>query len=132
MLVARSLELAERLKQGLDKLEYCRVLNRDTLGASVNWWVLPKGRNANQIFQQLIEGNLPAADRERYFGEIKQLRLRREKTMDPALDAKLGYTTNYGFKPLGIEIPAWKAVFFNPKTTDEMVDRMIYSIEERT
>lgn len=131
MLVARSLELAERLKKGLESFEHCRVLNRETVGASVNWWVLPKGRNANEIFERMISGDLPAEERDRYFGEIKMLRSRREKTMDPLLDARLGFTTNYGFKPDGIEIPAWKAVFFNPQTSDEIVDRILSSIDER-
>jgi hypothetical protein len=50
--------------------------------------------------------------------------------MDPAIDARLGFTTNFGYCPHGIEIPAWKAVLFNPKTTDEIVDRIAQSIEE--
>ena len=29
-----------------------------------------------------------------------------------------------------LELPAWKTVFFNPKTDDAIVDRLIYSIEE--
>ena len=132
MLVARSLELAERLKQGLEKLDYCRVLNRKTIGPSVNWWVLPKGRNADQIFEQLIAGKLPDDDREKFFQEIQQLKKKREKMMEPKLDARLGYTTNYGFKPDGIAIPAWKAVLFNPATSDEIIDRVLYSIEEMT
>jgi glutamate/tyrosine decarboxylase-like PLP-dependent enzyme len=132
MLVARSLELAERLKQGLEQLEYCQVLNRDTIGASVDWWVLPKGRNARQIYQRLIQGELPEEERKRYFAEVKRLQAKREIMMDPKLDARLGFTTNFGYKPHGIEIPAWKAVFFNPMTTDEIVDRILYSIEELT
>jgi glutamate/tyrosine decarboxylase-like PLP-dependent enzyme len=46
MLIARSLEMAQRLKDRLSKIEYCKVLNAGTTGPSVNWWVLPKGRNA--------------------------------------------------------------------------------------
>src|SRR5262249_18290693 len=42
MLIARSLELAHRLKERLDALPYCRVLNPETAGPSVVWWVLPK------------------------------------------------------------------------------------------
>ena len=130
LLTARSLELAERLKQKLEKLEYCRVLNRETFGPSVNWWVLPKGRDAQAIYEQLMDGSLSPEDRQRYFSEIKRLHEKRDKMMDRSLDAKLGFTTNYGFNPHGHEIPAWKAVFFHPLTTDEMVDRIIYSIEE--
>lgn len=130
MLVARSLELAERLKQGLEKLDYCRVLNRDTIGPSVNFWVLPKGRNADEIFQKVVDGELPDQERLRYFSEVRSLHGKREKAMDPELDARLGFTTGFGFRPHGIDIPAWKAVIFNPQTSDEIVDRILYSIEE--
>lgn len=130
MLVARSLELAERLKQGLEKIEHCKVLNRHTPGASVNWWVLPKGRDAEKIFQQVVAGELPPEQRQRYFGEISRLYEKREQALDPALDAKLGFTTNFGFSPNGVDMPAWKAVFFNPQTTDAIVDRVLLSVEE--
>jgi L-2,4-diaminobutyrate decarboxylase len=48
------------------------------------------------------------------------------------LDARLGFTTDYGFRPGGNPTPAWKAVFFNPMTSDDVVDRIIYSIEDLT
>ena len=130
MLTARSIELAERLKQGLLKLEFCRVLNLGTVGASVNWWVLPKGRNGAEIFDRLQAGTLTEEQRTRYFGEVRRMFEKREKMIDPAIDPKLGFTTNYGYNPHGIEIPAWKAVFFNPATTDEIVDRILYTIED--
>ncbi len=130
MLVARSLELAERLKQGLEKIEHCKVLNRNTPGASVNWWVLPKGRDAEKIFQQVVAGELTAEQRQRYFSEIRRLYEKREQALDPALDAKLGFTSSFGFTPHDIDIPAWKAVFFNPLTTDAIVDRVLLSVEE--
>lgn len=130
MLIARSLELAHRLKTRLSQLEYCKVLNNGTCGASVNWWVLPKGRNAEEIFKQLIDGKLSEIQCQRYFAEIRRLFEKREKTMDRTLDARLGYTTNFGYNPHGINIPAWKAVFFNPQTTDEIVDRIVDGIEE--
>ena len=130
MLVARSLELAERLKQGLEKLDYCRVLNRDTIGPAVNWWVLPKGRNANEIFDKMISGQLPADEQQKYFHEIQRLKEKREKMIDPAIDARLGYTTDYGYRPNELLIPAWKAVIFNPATNEEIIDRVRYSIEE--
>ena len=132
MLVARGLELAERLKQGLEQLEYCQVLNRHTPGVSVNWWVLPKGRNAKEIFDKLLAGELSEERRQRYFSEVKRASEKREKNVDPALDARLGFTTDFGFRPHGICIPAWKAVFFNPATSDAVVDRILYSIEEMT
>lgn len=132
MLVARSLELTEKLKRGLEQLDYCKVLNRGTIGASVDWWVLPKGRDASAIYDRLVSGQLPAAERQRYFAEVKRLQEKREIMMDRKLDARLGFTTNYGYRPHGIEIPAWKAVFFNPMTSDAIVDRILYSIEELT
>ncbi len=132
MLVARGLELAERLKQGLEQLEYCQVLNRHTPGVSVNWWVLPKGRNAKEIFDKLLAGELSEEQRLRYFSEVKRSIEKREKSVDPALDARLGFTTDFGFRPHGICIPAWKAVFFNPATSDAVVDRILVSIEEMT
>jgi L-2,4-diaminobutyrate decarboxylase len=132
MLVARSLELAERLKQRLAQLDYCKVLNAGTHGASVNWWVLPKGRNAAQIYDQMVRGELAPSQLDRYFSEIRRLFDKREKMMDRSLDARLGYTTSYGFCPNGIDVPAWKCVFFNPKTTDEIADRIVDSIEELT
>jgi L-2,4-diaminobutyrate decarboxylase len=130
MLVGRSLELAERLKQGLEKIEHCRVLNRHTIGASVNWWVLPKGRDAEKIFQQVVNGEISSEQAQRYFREIRQLFDKREQSLVPELDARLGYTTSFGYTPNDVDIPAWKAVFFNPMTTDEIVDRVLYSVEE--
>ncbi len=130
MLVARSLELAERLKCGLEQLEYCRVLNRNTPGPSVNWWVLPKGRNAEEIFQKLLAGALTLEQSQRYFSEVRRLMEKREKTIDPAIDARLGFTTDYGFRPHGVAIPAWKAVVFNPATDERIIDRILYSIDE--
>ncbi|MFN7733025.1 MAG: pyridoxal phosphate-dependent decarboxylase family protein [Pirellula sp.] len=130
MLVARSLELAQRLKDRLSRIEHCKVLNASTPGPSVNWWVLPKGRNAEEIYQRLLRGELSEDQWQRYTREIRQLFDKRLKMMEPELDARLGYTTSFGYCPNGIDIPAWKAVFFNPKTTDEIVDRIAYSIEE--
>ncbi|MEQ1829839.1 MAG: pyridoxal-dependent decarboxylase, partial [Pirellula sp.] len=130
MLLARSLELAQRLKDKLAKLDYCKVLNSGTCGATVNWWVFPKGRNAEDIYQRLVSNELTPEQLARYLPEVRRLFDKRLKMMDPALDARLGFTTSYGYCPNGIDIPAWKAVFFNPKTTEEMVDRIAYSIEE--
>ncbi len=130
MLVGRSLELAHRLKQRLDQLDYCQVLNTGTCGPTVNWWVLPKGRNAREIYEALLAGQLSESQVQRYSSEVKRMFDKREKILNPTIDARLGFTTNFGFKPHGIEIPAWKAVIFNPQTTDAIIDRIIDSIEE--
>ena len=130
MMIGRSLEMAWRLKQRLEQLEYCKVLNPDTIGPSVVWWVFPKGRKAKEIFQQVADGVLPADQYVRYMEETHRLFERREKAMDPALDARLGYTTSIGYRPHGVALPAWKAVLFNPKTDDAVLDRLILSIEE--
>ncbi|MCZ2343498.1 MAG: hypothetical protein LC104_17145 [Bacteroidales bacterium] len=130
MLVSYSLELADILKRKLNNLEYCLVLNQNTPGASVCWWVLPKGRNAREIFERLVNGELPPEDAHRYFAEVRRLFDKREKTMDSTRDARLSFTTNVGYRPLGFDIPAWKAVFFNPKTDEAVIDRLVYSIEE--
>ncbi|MBL8818631.1 MAG: aspartate aminotransferase family protein [Planctomyces sp.] len=130
MLVARSLEMAHRLKQKLSELEHCKVLNQTTCGPTVNWWVLPKGRNAEEIYQKWIHNQLSEGQLTVFRREIRQLFDKRLKTMNPALDARLGFTTSYGFRPHRLEIPAWKAVFFNPRTTDEIIDRIVESIAE--
>lgn len=130
MLVARSLELAQSLKDRLNQLDYCRVLNNENVGPVVNWWVLPKGRNANDIFERLVLGKLTETDQQRYFKEVRRMYDKREMTADPARDAKLGFTTDFGFNPHGVCIPAWKAVFFNPQTDDAIIDRIIYSLED--
>jgi hypothetical protein len=66
----------------------------------------------------------------RYTAEIRHLFDKREKVLDPALDARLSFTTGIGYCPHGLDLPAWKAVFFNPKTDDAVIDRLIYGIEE--
>lgn len=132
MLTARSLELALMLKQRLAKLDYCQVLNADTCGPSVVWWVLPKGRNAKEIFARLEAGTLPAEEQQRYFAEVRRLFNKRAYSLDPSKDARLSFTTNIGYRPHGLELPAWKAVFFNPRTDETVIDRLIYSIEEMT
>jgi L-2,4-diaminobutyrate decarboxylase len=130
MLVARALELAGRLKARIERLEYCQVLNPDTPGPSVVWWVLPKGRNAREVFRRMVDGELPAEHFARYAAEIRRLFEKREKTLDPALDARLGFTTGIGWRPRGFDLPAWKAVFFNPRTDETVIDRLVDSIEE--
>lgn len=130
LLVVRALELAQRLRRRLEKLEYCRVLNPESTGPHVVWWVLPRGRDAREIYDRLVRGELSPESFARYTAEIRRLFEKREKAMDPAVDARLSYTTHVGWRPHGLEVPAWKAVFFNPKTDEEVIDRLIYSIEE--
>ena len=130
VLVGRSLELAQRLKQRLEALDHCKVLNLDTLGPSVVWWVLPPGRNAKEIYQQVIEGRLPADKYAHFAAEIHRLFEKREKAMDPAVDARISFTTNIGHRPHGFALPAWKAVLFNPRTDEKVLDRLVSSIEE--
>jgi glutamate/tyrosine decarboxylase-like PLP-dependent enzyme len=130
LLVARALELAQRLKQRLEQLEYCKVLNLETIGPSVVWWVFPQGRNAKEIYHQVMEGKLPPEKYAQFTSEIQRLFERREKDMDPQLDARLSYTTSIGHRPHGLALPAWKAVLFNPKTNEAILDRLVTSIEE--
>lgn len=130
LLVAHALEMAHYAKQKIDQLEYCKVLNRECLGPNVAWWVLPKGRDAKKIYNKLLEGKLSEKDYLRYFHEVQRLFEKRRMTMDTARDAHLSFTTSMGFRPHGIDLPAWKAVFFNPKTDTEVIDRIIAGIEE--
>jgi glutamate/tyrosine decarboxylase-like PLP-dependent enzyme len=129
-LVVRSLELADYLKRRLEQLEHCKVLNLETTGPSVVWWVLPKGRNAKEIFEAAVSGKLPPEQFARYGCEIRHVFDQREKSLDPAVDARISFTTSIGYQPQGFALPAWKAVFFNPKTDEAVVDRLVYSIAE--
>jgi len=130
LLIARALELAHRLKERLERLGNCKVLNLEAIGPSVVWWVLPKGRDAKEIFARLESGRLPPEEFAGYAAEIRRLFDRRQSTMDPTCDARLSFTTSIGYRPHGIDIPAWKAVFFNPKTDEQIIDRLAASIEE--
>lgn len=130
MLTARALELAQYLKMKLDRLDYCKVLNAETDGPSVCWWVLPKGRDAKLLFAKFEAGELSPEEIQRYFAEVRRLFGKRSYSIDPVRDARLSFTTNFGYRPHGIDVPAWKAVFFNPKTDEAIVDRLVDSIEE--
>lgn len=130
MLIARSLELAHTLKRRLAALGYCKVLNPDTVGSNVVFWVLPKGRNAGEIFARLEAGELPAEEAQLYIAEVRRLFGKRDRALDPARDARLSLTTDIGYRPHGHPLPAWKAVFFNPRTDEVVIDRLIDSIEE--
>jgi glutamate/tyrosine decarboxylase-like PLP-dependent enzyme len=130
ILVAHALEMAQYLKQRIESLNYCKVLNLNTTGPSVVWWVLPKGRDAKRIFRRLEAGKLAEKDYQRYFHEVRHLYDRRKHMMNPQKDACLSFTTSMGYMPNDIALPAWKAVIFNPKTDRSVLDQLIVSIEE--
>ena len=130
VLLANALEMTALLKKELSALDYCKVLNTDTPGATVLWWVLPKGRNAEEIYAKLESGELTLEDQQRYFYEIKHLFDKRVHDLNPKIDARLSFTTAIGYSPHGINIPAWKAVFFNPKTDRPVIEQVIRSIED--
>ena len=130
MLVANAMEKAQQLKTRLERLEFCKVLNLDNAGPIVCWWVLPRGRNAEEAFTRLEQNALSAEERERYFYEIRRMFDKRVAAVDPTLDARLSFTRSMGYNPHGIHVPAWKAVFFNPKTDDGVIDRLVASIED--
>lgn len=130
ILVAHSLEMTALLRKKLNSLEYCRVLNQHCMGPSVVWWVLPKGRNASQIYNRIISGELGEKEYSRYYNEIHRLFEKRKNSINPEIDASLSFTTSMGFNPNGVSIPGWKAVFFNPKTDESVIRQIIKSIEE--
>lgn len=129
-LVANAIEKANQLKRRIEELDFCKVLNLNTPGPSVCWWVLPRGRDAKAIFQQLEDGELSEELQTQYFEEIRRLYQKRDGSLDPAQDARLSFTTSVGYCPHGVALPAWKAVFFNPKTDDEVIDRLVSSIKD--
>ncbi|HOO45985.1 MAG TPA: pyridoxal-dependent decarboxylase [Deltaproteobacteria bacterium] len=130
MLVAHALDMAQYAKKQIEKLQYCKVLNMKCLGPSVVWWVLPKGRDAKKIYQDLVDAKVAESDYKRYFHEVQRLFEKRRSAMDPQKDARLSFTTSMGYLPGGVAIPTWKAVFFNPKTDHEVIRQIICSIEE--
>ena len=129
-LVANAIEKASILKQKIEELPFCKVLNPTTPGPSVCWWVLPRGRDAKAIHAELEAGELSSELRDQYFSEIRRLYDKRVAAMDPHVDARLSFTTSIGYCPHGIQMPAWKAVFFNPKSDEEVIDRVIESIQD--
>jgi len=124
------MEMARQLKERIDQYDFCKVINPTNPSPHVCWWVLPRGRNAKQIFERLERGDLSAEESERYMKEIRRLFDKREAAMDPAIDARLSFTRSVGYSPHGVNIPAWKAVFFNPKSDRAVIDRIISSIED--
>ncbi|HBE68352.1 MAG TPA: hypothetical protein DDW52_09415 [Planctomycetaceae bacterium] len=130
MLVANAMERARQLKEKIEQLEYCKVLNFENPGPSVCWWVLPRGRDAKAIYDRIVAGDLPEEEIKQYQGEIRRLFIKRETSMNPARDARLSFTMNVGFSPGGVALPAWKAVFFHPQSDEEVIDRIMESIED--
>ncbi len=130
MLVANAIELANSLKHRIEALDYCKILNMDTIGPSVVWWVLPKGRDAKLIYSRMVKGELDAEECSRYLTEVRRLFDKRQAMLNSAIDARLSFTSAMGFEPNGIPVPGWKAVFFNPKTDESVVERIVDSIEE--
>jgi hypothetical protein len=130
MLTARALELAQYFKTRLNRLDYCMVLNQDTCGSSVVWWVFSKGRDAKRIYQDLKDGKLSPEEVNRYLAESRRQFEKRERNMDDSRDARLSYSTSIGLDVGGYDIPAWKAVFFNPKTDEAIIDRLIETLED--
>lgn len=128
-LIGWSITLADELKRRIDALPYCKVINATCAGPSVCWWVMPKGRDAKAIYDGIVSGEIPTDQANAYFAEISNIYSKREYVMDPAQDARLSYTNSIGFKPNGQSLPAWKAVFFNPKSDAAIIDRIIQSIE---
>ncbi len=129
LLIANAMEMAEKLKRAISELDYCQVLNEHTPGPSVLWWVLPQGRNAKDVYQRMIRGELSPGEVERYLFEVHRMYEKREASIKPAVDARLSFTQSTGFKPHGISIPAWKAVFFNPKSNEDVIAKVVESIE---
>jgi L-2,4-diaminobutyrate decarboxylase len=130
MLVAHAMEMARQLKERIDQFDFCKVLNMNNPGPHVCWWVLPRGRNAGEIFDRLERGELSEEETKQYLKEIRHLFDKREAALDPALDARLSFSRSVGYAPHGITIPTWKAVFFNPKTDQDVIDRIVSSIED--
>ena len=129
MLVAHAMEMALKLKEAIAQFDFCKVLNMETIGPSVLFWVLPRGRDAKEIFRRLELGELSKGEVERYLFEVHRMFEKREAALEPAVDARLSFTQSTGYKPHGISIPAWKAVFFNPKSDEAVIEKVIESIE---
>ena len=129
LLVVNAIDKARTLKERIEALEYCKVLNLNTPGPTVCWWVLPRGRDAKEIFRRLENDELSADERSQYLHEVRRLFDKRQAVSKPS-DPRLSFTRSVGYKPHGVALPAWKAVFFNPKSDDALIDRILESIED--
>ena len=128
-LVANALRMAVLLRTRLEALENCKVLNMDAAGPHVVWWVLPKGRDAKAAYRQIVNGEMSPEKAARFFEESKRLFDRRTRSLTRN-DPRLSHTTDIGYRPHGIPLPAWKAVIFNPKTDEKDIDAIVRGIEE--
>lgn len=129
MLAANSIDMARKLKERLNNINNVKVLNFDCLGPQVLWWVLPKGRNAGDIYNKVISGEMSEDIVQPYFEEIRRMYDKRASQNTNDSEPLLSYTTSIGFCPNGIKLPAWKASFFNPATDDKIIDQIVDSIE---
>ena len=67
---------------------------------------------------------MSAEERSRYGEEVRRLFDQREKDLDPAVDAGLRFTTSVGYRPPVLDLPAWIAVFFHPKTDEAIIEQI--------
>ena len=129
MLIARSLELAARLKSRLEQLEYCKVLNAGTCGPAVNWWVLPKGRNAAEIYDAVVAGKLNEA-------RCNATAVRSSACSTSVKGRSIPASTrDLALRPVSVSSHTVLKYLhgggnLQSQTTDEIVDRIIDSIEE--
>jgi glutamate/tyrosine decarboxylase-like PLP-dependent enzyme len=130
MLAANTIDMGRKLKERLAGINNVKVLNESCLGPQVLWWVLPKGRDAGEIYDRIVSGELSKEESESYFEEIRRMYDHRKENLDTNHDPRLSFTTSIGFCPNGVQLPAWKASFFNPMTDDTIIDRIVTSIEE--
>jgi glutamate/tyrosine decarboxylase-like PLP-dependent enzyme len=128
MLTARSIELAEHLKSSLAELPYCKVLNAETPGASVLWWVFPKDIEADEIYQQALTDSLDPSILANFFETTQNLYDQRANGLDRKIDALLSFTKGFGLRSRGLAFPAWKAVFGHPMTEESDIDRLVDGI----
>lgn len=129
-LAVNTIDMSLNLKEKLDKIKNVKVLNMECNGPQVLWWVLPKGRDADDIYQKIINGKISTEESESYFEEIYGLYQKRSENINEPLSAMLSYTTSIGYCPQQIQLPAWKASFFNPATSESVIDEIVKSIEE--
>jgi L-2,4-diaminobutyrate decarboxylase len=130
MLAVNTIDMSRKLKERLNGISNVKVLNPECIGPQVLWWVLPKGRDAGDIYDKILSGELSEENAKPYFEEIRRMYDHREESLNQTDDPRLSFTTSIGFCPHEIQLPAWKASFFNPATDDTIIDKIVASIEE--
>ncbi len=108
MLVGRSLELAHRLHRRLNQLELLQGAESGFVRTGRQLVGVAQRPKCQRHLSGIAGRKLDEHDLQRYSGEIKRMYEKREKFLNPTIDARLGFTTNFGFKPHGHEVPAWK------------------------